>query len=517
MTFEERLTDLFTRLKRNKRIPQGVIEPTAADLAASCGEMFMQAPYELYTERLEAMTDIAEEHGEINFFALASTFASESLNALWKIFTKTVGVIDELRNQAKPSIKDTQEICLISFRVTHVIWESIPNEKRTDAGLKHPLAPLIEGYLNPPIDPDKAKVLVTAKHSLARIPNRTQTVALATWEKLPCVVIVEVDGEPMASKLCFAPRRPIGPPGQSQLRLPGLQSAIDLRLALLRDIDRERENDRRNPIRSDTWQTLAIGSAITTRMTLHVDQLGALIAGRLKVPTRNTEKKTLRARAWAVVGWVTLSMPTPRGHWLPILAIDYGRDLPEGHLRIWPYNWEEQGHGYRLTGTLTKQKIRAEYKGGSLTQLAAGIEDYLGASGQMSTRDRTPRLLVPTKPGGPGTVSEFITYPQLLAQSGFFFDWRDPKQRNAAKSLWRRLQHALKERGYVLDSPENVRAEARAGDTFEIVEIVTGTPRGGFGGLRIRASARMIEAHSLLRRGNDHGLGLRSLPALFSH
>ncbi|MDE0461744.1 MAG: hypothetical protein OXH93_05030 [Caldilineaceae bacterium] len=105
-----------------------------------------------------------------------------------------------------------------------------------------------------------------------------------------------------------------------------------------------------------------------------------------------------------------------------------------------------------------------------------------------------------------------IPYPLLLARAGFYFDLADKKEYDATKQLWKRLTVALEDKGYLLP---RLSTEAEAGDTFEIVEIVKGN-RNGPGGVRIRASARFIEAQSKInRRQGDRGLNAIPLPRLF--
>ena len=138
-------------------------------------------------------------------------------------------------------------------------------------------------------------------------------------------------------------------------------------------------------------------------------------------------------------------------------------------------------------------------------------EDHIASSGRLG-RDPRPRLLIPERAGGPGPQSEFIPYPVLLARSGFHFDLTDPRSAAATRKLWERLSGELKERGYTLPS---LSAQAEAGDTFEIVNLVKGS-RGGYGGIIVRASDRWIEAQAAVsRKRGDEGLDMVPLPRLF--
>ena len=297
----------------------------------------------------------------------------------------------------------------------------------------------------------------------------------------------------MASQLhCMPQRARLKKEEGTLLPLPGTQQAIDLRLAMIKAIEQYSKIDRRNPLPGDALYLLVLGSAIQEDIVLHADRLGAMMTGRFN-PTGTTpeQRRRWRERAWDSIHWVTMWIRTPVGHWRPLLEIETG-GLPDGGLRIWPYQWTKN-KGYRLTGILTNQANRQD-KSGSFSRLIAGCEDIIAAAGSPAG-DRRSRLLIPEKRGGPGPVSEFIPYPQLLARSGFYFDLSDRRSLNATAQLWKRLAAELETRKYVLP---RFSAEAEAGDTVEIVEIVTGKPGPGqnFGGVRVRASGRFIEAQT---------------------
>ena len=402
------------------------------------------------------------------------------------------------------------------FEAVHQVWERVDPDTRNAAGLKHPLAALIDGWLREQLRkaeaPERTKVLTAGRDNIARIPNTAKTAALATWEQRDEVMIVEVDGEPFATSLQYIPRRAQGQKdGATLLPLPGTAHAPDLRLWLLQKIEESAGVDRRNPLAMDTLFLLTLGSALLSSMRLHVDQLGAMQNGRFDAAgVRPEQVARWMKRAWAAVHWARLLIETPKGHYLPLLPIDVGGDLPEGWLRIWPYQWAQHGKGYRQTGILTMQATRAD-KSGSFPRVAAGIEDYITGAGSTG-RDRRSRLLISERKGGPGLVSDLVPYPALLARAGFYFNLNDKKSYNATAQLWHSLTGELEQRGYLLPS---LRSEAEAGDTFEIVEIVKGN-RGGPGGVRVRASARLIEAQEqTAKRRGDRGLDAIPLCDLF--
>ncbi len=403
------------------------------------------------------------------------------------------------------------------FQAVEYLWQAVEDTADMDYPLNGFIDYALRELLRHNQSVQAAKVLTAGKGNLARISNAGRTAAAAEWEQLPDAVVVEVDGEAVSTPLHYAPRRarPRRREAGTLMPLPGTAQAGDVRLALLQDLEQYAGIDRRNPLPGDTLYLLTLGAALCGPLTIYADQLGAMMAGQFDpAGAQPSQRERWRHRAWAALRWASSWRQLPDGHWRQLLAITTA-DLPPGHARVYPFCWDQHGKGYRLTGVLANQAIRQD-KRGSLGRLAAGIEDFISAAAAPAG-ERRSRLLIPEKKGGPGPRSEFIPYPLLLARSGFYFDLTDKRDLDATKQLWRRLCALLKSKGYVLP---RLSAEAEAGDTFEIVEIVKGRPGPGshFGGVRIRASARFIEAQSIVnRRKIDRGLTAIPLPRLFAH
>ena len=414
----------------------------------------------------------------------------------------------ELQAQVHSRQELGKRMLIHSMTLMHALWEAIPRDQLE--GIRHPFAPLIEAWLLRQCEikqrPENAKALTI--NGLARTPNHMKTAALAPWESIPDARVIEVDGEPVSSPYHYRPKRPLNSdPNSLPLQIPGTRAAMDLRLAMLRHIEQHAHIDRRSPLPNDTLYFMTLSAALIHPLIIHVDNVGAMMASHFSASGATPkQKKSWRDRAWPAIAWSSMDIKLPSGHWMPIVRVDRGGDLPEGVIRIWPYEWPEgTTKGFRLTGALTGQITRYDRKG-SFPRLIAGIEDYIGSSNH---------LRQPVRPGGPGQTSEFLSYPALFARAGFHFDLTDKKDYNATASLWSRLQNKIEENGYRLAS---LRAEAEAGDTVEVVDIVKGQPKsGGMGGLIVRASARYIEAHERFKRKRSKALDAVPLSTLFRH
>ena len=517
MQFNKRWRDLYGQLMDKHDLPDSAEEPTPDKViqsmitAWSKKEDWLLGALLKMTKRSRALLYWLEEVKHESAFEAVITFTdSFELTTAFSLHRAAEKPEQTTNRQFTPFTEKRWEHHLDAL---HAIWETLPDQQREGHGnLKHPLSALIEAWLLRQKAhqelPENAKLLTVKE--MARVPNQVKTAALASWEKMPDAAVVEVDGVPVSSPFHYRPRRANSTRESTEfLKLPGTAMAMDLRLALLRDIEENADIDRRNPLPGDTLYLFTLASALTGPITLSADRLGAMIAGRFSTAGATPKKKALwRERAWAAIKWASMDIRMPSGHWMPILRIDRGGDLPEGIIRIWPYAWLN-GKGYRLTGALTGQVNRSD-RSGSFSRLIAGIEDYLAAS---SPTGKTPRLLKSEHSGGPGIASEFIPYPILLARSGFHFDLTDKQSYNATAQLWKRLTTQIESKGYLLPSPTG---EAEAGDTVEVVKIRKGG-RGGVGGLIVRASARYIEAHEIIRRKRGNVLDAVPLPDLFPH
>ena len=183
--------------------------------------------------------------------------------------------------------------------------------------------------------------------------------------------------------------------------------------------------------------------------------------------------------------------------------------------------------GWRLTGAVANAATRAaaatDGRGGNpahsrasgygtFGRIVAAVEDYIGASGSVSGTDSRDRLLVPDNKGGPGPV-DFIGSYELMARAGLVWDRTDQKERDKMRQLWRSLVERFDHGGYMLGT--GPLAEAPAGDTIEILEVVKGNGRK-HGGILVRASARFVEAYGKTKghKRGENDLDYTRLPQL---
>ena len=412
MQFDKRWLDLYGQLLDKHDLTDSTEMPTPDKVIRSMITAWMKKEDWLLdallemTKRSRALLNWLEQEKYESAFEAVTTFTSSfELTTAFPLHRAAEKPVQTTNRQFTPF---TEKAWQHHLDALHTVWESLPDQQREGRGdLKHPLSALIEAWLLRQKAhqelPENAKVLTVKE--MARVPNQAKTAALASWEKLPDAAVIEVDGVPVSSPFHYRPRRANSTRESTDLlKLPGTATAMDLRLALLRDIEENADIDRRNPLPGDTLYLFTLGSALTGPITLNADRLGAMIAGRFTTAGATPKQKALwRKRAWSAIKWASMDIRMPSGHWMPILRIDRGGDLPEGVIRIWPYDWQK-GIGYRLTGALTGQVARSD-RSGSFPRLIAGIEDYLAAA---SPTNRTPRLLKSEHKGGPGITVEVV-------------------------------------------------------------------------------------------------------------
>ena len=406
--------------------------------------------------------------------------------------------------------------------------------------LRHPLAPLIRAWRERPtyIQPDKSLVLTAGKSRLTRIPNHLTTVALAEWEeKEPQLRMVTVDGTPVASATAnkpdfYRPRQPKRVLGQQKLfDLPGNREAESLVLLLMRSLERSMlpetgSIDRRAPIHADVFYTLSLACAMTKPLTVDLEQFGAWLTGRYTTEgIHGNERDLLRKRAFRALDWARGWVMTKKGHPLALLDVNTV-GLLEGRAELRPWGWGlalgTASVGWRLTGAVANAATRAAAASdgrtgdpthsrasgfGTFGRIVAALEDHIGASGRRNDTDSRDRLLVPERTGGPGPV-DFITANSLMARAGFVWNPCDKKQANKMRQLWRSMIERFDHGGYILGT--GPLAEAPAGDTVEVLDIVKGSGHKA-GGIHFRASSRFVEAYAKTK-GHRTGDGLDHTP-----
>ena len=409
------------------------------------------------------------------------------------------------------------------------------------------LNPIIRAWFNRTqyVEPEKAIVLTAGKAKLIRIPNYMTTVALAEWEEVPEpeLQMVTVDGVPVASATADKPefrkqRRPKRVEGQQRplFDLPGNKDADGLVLLLTRALERDilqelGEIDRRHPIHADVFYTLSLACAMTKPLTVDLDTYGAWLTGRYTTKgIKGAEREQLRHRAFRALDWARGWVMTKKGHPLALLDVNTV-GLQQGQVELRPWGWGlalgTTTVGWRLTGAVANAAIRAAAATdgrsgnpahsrasgyGTFGRIVAAVEDYIGASGPVSRSDSRDRLLVPDNKGGPGPV-DFISSYEVMARAGLVWDPTDQKQRDKMRQLWSSLVERFDHGGYMLGKVP--LAEAPAGDTIEILEVVKGNGKKR-GGIHFRASARFVEAYAKTTAGKkgDNGLDHTPLPQL---
>ena len=374
----------------------------------------------------------------------------------------------------------------------HKAWMATPDEHRP----KHPLAPLVKAWQERPRHPGKATVTTAA--GMTRRPELVSTLRRTTWADHYSLETVPVDGEPMTARmpdlveLFPEPKR----------RLRRLYKPVESRLPLRVDGVRELPRDLRlvaleglpGVLAGDVLALACLAHGIDRPMLID-ERNGAALLARTRDGGFRSPKATDIKRFWQAAADLRAALmydPHGSGRWADLAKVEpvpnrrgivIGRPTWMGFLK---------GNRWTLTaegGRAGKARIVAG-EGGAAGRLITGIEYRLAA--RWDGRPGIAPDLRPESKGGPGHPV-FIPWRDAMNLMGDVWNRADGAADYAARFRWRRMVQSLLKAGYRI---HNLRGEAKAGDSVEVLEVVKGG-RSRPAGLRVRASARFVEAARL--------------------
>ncbi len=382
--------------------------------------------------------------------------------------------------------------------------------------VKHPLAPLVREWLAKSGNTiSRTKVTVTARGGMVRRPKRFSKLLHAPWEQAS-VDAARVDGEPIATPVPDVPipnrktrlHYRIG----EQLEFPGVQGppplAPEWRLVTVGGLGR----DGKSALPSDMLTLTAIAQALTGQMELADVDGAALLAltkdGEFRRP-RKSDIRRWNEATLALRGTVFMDPDTHK--WLPLAEVTA---LSQSTV-IAPPEWMRgkrllESGGWTLTadgGKASKARRIASADASIAGRLVTAMEYWLAA--HWDGRKGIAASLRPAiGKSGPGPVMD-LPWRELLRLSGFTWDPADPVADKAMQVRYRRAVERMRKAGYIVSA--GPLAEAQAGDSVEIIGIQRAT-RARPAGLRIRASARFVEAANLSVQ--REGRGFETVPLI---
>lgn len=260
----------------------------------------------------------------------------------------------------------------------------------------------------------------------------------------------------------------------------------------------------------DMLTLTAIAQALTGQLALSDADGAALLAltkaGDFRRPLKSDIRRWHEA-SLALRGTVFMDPATRK--WLPLAEVTA---LVQTTV-IAPPEWMRgqrlsEGGGWTLTadGSRASRARRIAAADASIAgRLVTAMEYWLAA--RWDGRKGIAASLRPaTGKAGPGPVLA-LAWRELLRLAGFTWDPADPAADKAMQMRYRRAVERMRRAGYIV--PGTPLAEAAAGDAVEIVGIQRAT-RSRLAGLRIRASARFVEAARLSVQ--RQGRGFETVP-----
>ena len=364
-----------------------------------------------------------------------------------------------------------------------------------------------------PDSPDPLSLLTRVVESMPRMPETSSVTAVQGMTRRAAIIsdtrrvpwtdnyaldAAIVDGEPMMAELpdlveLFPePRRRkrrLFKAGEGlPLKVDGMESPPrDLRLTALEGLP---------PILAGDVLTLGtIAHTLDHPMRIH-ERDGAALLARTRDGGFRRPKQTDIKRFWQAAAELRASLiydPHGSGRWAEWAKVE-GLPNKRGVIMGRPewMNYRNGGLRYTLTaegGRAGKARVQAG-ESGAAGRLITGIEYRLAA--RFDGRSGTAPDLRPATKGGPGPMV-LLSWRDAMGLMAESWDRADPKADHAARKRWSRMVNSLLKAGYKIAT---FRGEAETGDSVEIVDVMRGS-RAGSAGLRVRASARFVEAARL--------------------
>ena len=401
----------------------------------------------------------------------------------------------------------------------HEVWTHAEHRR-------HPLAPLVDAWQRwkeaQPVDAVAGKVTVTggSKRGMTRRVQIVSTVRRVGWAPDDGRPGAIVDGESVAAALPDSadlfpvkerrPRRVFKPGEQRPLAFPPMPSILaDLRLLALHEVSADPNSS--SVLLGDLLYLLTFAHLADAPVNLTQHQGTALLVRNRDGLSRAVQPQHDYRRFWEAAYWLrTLVVWEPNGgyRWADLATVEVPTVKPVTRLTIGPPAWARGGNVGKWTltaeGSAASLKRATAGKQSLAGRLVTGLEYRLAAgwSGKPNTVAPHLRPAHPRRGASPGPVV-FVGWREAMFGAGNWWDVTDSKADKAALVRFNRADETLEKRGYFVG--DDLRCEAPAGDSVEIVDRIRGGGRGRPGGLLVRASARFVEAARLAQLPRGRG------------
>ena len=421
------------------------------------------------------------------------------------------------------STKGTLTSRVLSIFEVHRIWLE---QRKLRPNLRHPLAPLVAYWQR--LAPDTASlasVTVTRAGAMVRRPQIVSTVRRTAWEPDVGVYSAVVDGEPVAAwrpdpvGMYPGSLRPLRNYRPRERRMLALQDGYgvpqDLRLVALQEVTADPDASRVLP--NDVLTLMNYALLVDRPMVLSEYNGAALLAHRKDGGPRKVQPQYDFPRFWRASACLRVMMvwDSVSGHrWVPLAHVDVPEVQPADRVILGPPEWARRTGGkWTLTaeGSVAAAARVSAGRNGLAGRVITGLEYLLAAVWDGSHEDRrAPHLRPAQGKTGPGPVLE-VPWRVSLRLAGDWWDEHNPKANRAALARFGRVVGRLRAGPPSYFVPGgSLHKTAPAGDSVEIITQVKGH-RGRPAGLKVRASARFVEAARLAQLPDGKGFEYRRL------
>ena len=396
-------------------------------------------------------------------------------------------------------------------QMSEAVWQ-------VEVKMPHPLAPVVRACLIERTHRTIKTATVDHTNQLTTKPYIISEVTRRKWEPVGSVDAVEVDGEPIVTKMRQPPGRWVTddeaweakaykPKGTQGELMPMPRQRYKIETPIMLIAYQKWGDNLKASLASDVAILMSIAYAANEPLILPVKDGAKLLArgqdGKMRKPQPPDEHRFERAFSCVhgMAAWIEDKRGIPRFY--PLTACDRFSD---NRVSIAAASWARERKDGRWTltagfGVAAQNRLKGNAHNNNIWRVVTGVEYWLARDKfcAKGTHKGISQALTP-KSGitGPGDWYD-LTWKELMMIAGDVWDLNNKKENERSYQRFKKIRNALIQYGY---QGKSLNTPAEAGDTVEFLFY------GKSGKVKVRATARFVEGARKAKKNDWKTTGL---------